>query len=321
MDLGLQGKVAIVTGGSEGIGKAAAASMAAEGASVLIAARRVDVLEAAATEIREQTGGNVTAVPTDVMDPEQVESLIQRAVDDHGRLDILVNNAGTSAGGAFLGVTDEAWQHDLDLKLYGSIRTSRLAVPLMRQQSGGRIINVTNLGAKAPGAASVPTSVSRAAGVALTKAMSKEFAADNILSDHRLHRPDKERPARNPLQCNAGKRPRYHTRPVLRRHGRSRSDRARWRVRGGRRRDSVPRIRAGELPDRHRHQHRRRNFPRSLALLNPKNTDSLPFPLAVSSFPRRRESIGGGRLFYLLSESHQLEKSLLPNAPRLPSLP
>ncbi len=181
MDLGLQGKVAIVTGGSEGIGKAAAASMAAEGASVLIAARRVDVLEAAAAEIREQTGGNVTAVPTDVMDPEQVESLIQRAVDDHGRLDILVNNAGTSAGGAFLGVTDEAWQHDLDLKLYGSIRTSRLAVPLMREQGGGRIINVTNLGAKAPGAASVPTSVSRAAGVALTKAMSKEFAADNIL--------------------------------------------------------------------------------------------------------------------------------------------
>ena len=80
-----------------------------------------------------------------------------------------------------MGVTDEAWQHDLDLKLYGAIRTSRLTVPLMRQQGGGRIINVTNLGAKAPGAASVPTSVSRAAGVALTKAMSKEFAADNIL--------------------------------------------------------------------------------------------------------------------------------------------
>ena len=181
MDLGLQGKVAIVTGGSEGIGKAAAASMAAEGASVLIAARRADVLEAAAVEIRSETGGEVTAVPTDVMVPEQVESLIQRAVDDHGRLDIIVNNAGTSAGGAFESVTDEAWQHDLDLKLYGAIRTSRLAVPIMREQGGGRIINVTNLGAKAPGAASVPTSVSRAAGVALTKAMSKEFAADNIL--------------------------------------------------------------------------------------------------------------------------------------------
>ena len=181
MDLGLHGKVAIVTGGSEGIGKAAAASMAAEGADVVIAARRADVLEAAAAEIRAGSNHRVVVIPTDVMDPDQVQALIDRTMEEFGRIDILVNNAGTSAGGAFLGVTDEAWQHDLDLKLYGAIRTSRLAVPLMRQQGGGRIINVTNLGAKAPGAASVPTSVSRAAGVALTKAMSKEFAADNIL--------------------------------------------------------------------------------------------------------------------------------------------
>ena len=181
MDLGLHGKVAIVTGGSEGIGKAAAASMAAEGADVVIAARRAEVLEAAAAEIRAVSEHRVIAIPTDVMDPDQVQNLIDQTVDELGRIDILVNNAGTSAGGAFLGVTDEAWQHDLDLKLYGSIRTSRLAVPIMREQGGGRIINVTNLGAKAPGAASVPTSVSRAAGVALTKAMSKEFAADNIL--------------------------------------------------------------------------------------------------------------------------------------------
>ena len=181
MDLGLHGKAAIVTGGSEGIGKAAAASMAAEGADVVIAARRVDVLESAAAEIRAVSQHHVVAIPTDVMEPDQVQALIDRTMDEFGRIDILVNNAGTSAGGPFLGVTDDAWQHDLDLKLYGAIRASRLAVPIMREQGGGRIINVTNLGAKAPGAASVPTSVSRAAGVALTKAMSKEFAADNIL--------------------------------------------------------------------------------------------------------------------------------------------
>ena len=181
MDLGLHGKAAIVTGGSEGIGKAAAASMAAEGADVVIAARRVDVLESAAAEIRAVSQHRVVAIPTDVMEPDQVQALIDRTMDEFGRIDILVNNAGTSAGGPFLGVTDDAWQHDLDLKLYGAIRASRLAVPIMREQGGGRIINVTNLGAKAPGAASVPTSVSRAAGVALTKAMSKEFAADNIL--------------------------------------------------------------------------------------------------------------------------------------------
>ena len=181
MDLGLHGKVAIITGGSEGIGKAAAASMAAEGADVVVAARRADVLEAAASEIRAVSEHRVLAIPTDVMEPDQVQSLIDQTIEEFGRVDILVNNAGTSAGGPFLGVTDEEWQHDLDLKLYGAIRASRLAVPIMREQGGGRIINVTNLGAKAPGAASVPTSVSRAAGVALTKAMSKEFAADNIL--------------------------------------------------------------------------------------------------------------------------------------------
>ena len=181
MDLGLHGKVAIVTGGSEGIGKAAAASMAAEGADVVIAARRADVLESAAEEIRAVSRHRVLALPTDVMVAEQVQSLIDTTMAQLGRVDILVNNAGTSAGGPFLSVSDEGWQHDLDLKLYGAIRASRIAVPIMREQGGGRIINVTNLGAKAPGAASVPTSVSRAAGVALTKAMSKEFAADNIL--------------------------------------------------------------------------------------------------------------------------------------------
>ncbi len=181
MDLGLHGKVAIVTGGSEGIGKAAAASMAAEGADVVIAARRPDVLEAAATEIRAGSEHRALAIPTDVMDPDQVRNLVNQTLEEFGRIDILVNNAGTSAGGPFLSVSDEGWQHDLDLKLYGAIRASRLVVPIMRQQGGGRIINVTNLGAKAPGAASVPTSVSRAAGVALTKAMSKEFASDNIL--------------------------------------------------------------------------------------------------------------------------------------------
>ena len=181
MDLGLHGKVAIVTGGSEGIGKAAAASMAAEGADVVIAARRADVLESAAEEIRAVSRHRVLALPTDVMIAEQVQNLIDTTMAQLGRVDILVNNAGTSAGGPFLSVSDEGWQHDLDLKLYGAIRASRIAVPIMREQGGGRIINVTNLGAKAPGAASVPTSVSRAAGVALTKAMSKEFAADNIL--------------------------------------------------------------------------------------------------------------------------------------------
>jgi NAD(P)-dependent dehydrogenase (short-subunit alcohol dehydrogenase family) len=181
MDLGLKGRVALVTGGSEGIGKAAAKSMAAEGAKVVICARRPDVLESAADEIRAATGGEVMAVPADVSVPAQLESLFEEIIAAHGHIDILVNNAGTSAGGYFEEVTDADWQADLDLKLHAAIRSSRMAIPHMRAQGGGRIINVTNLGGKAPGPRSVPTSVSRAAGIALTKALSKDYAADNIL--------------------------------------------------------------------------------------------------------------------------------------------
>lgn len=181
MDMGLNGKVAIVTGGSEGIGKAAALSMAAEGAKAVICSRRADVLEKAADEIRSATGGEVMPVPTDVTDTAQIKSLFDKVIGAYGRVDILVNNAGTSAAGYFETVTDEAWQSDLDLKLMAAIRFSRMAIPHMKANGGGRIITVTNLGAKAPGPSSVPTSVSRAAGIALTKAMSKDYAQDNIL--------------------------------------------------------------------------------------------------------------------------------------------
>jgi 3-oxoacyl-[acyl-carrier protein] reductase len=181
MDLGLNGKVALVTGGSEGIGKAAASAMAAEGAKVVIVARRQDVLEHAAAEIRRATGGEVTPLQVDVTSPELLQSLFDHVMESYGRIDILVNNAGASAAGYFEEVDDEAWHADLDLKLFAAIRCCRLAIPHMKQQGGGRIINVTNLGAKAPAARSVPTSVSRAAGIALTKALSKDYAADNIL--------------------------------------------------------------------------------------------------------------------------------------------
>ena len=181
MELGLQGKVAIITGGSEGIGKAAARSMAAEGAAVVICARRVDVLEAAAAEIREATGGQVLAVPTDVTQPEQVQRLMEQAVTTFGRIDILVNNAGTSSAHPFASATPEIWRTDLDLKLFGAIHCTQAVLPYLRAQGGGRIINLTTPGGKAAGARSVPTSVSRAAGIALTKALSLEYAPDNIL--------------------------------------------------------------------------------------------------------------------------------------------
>ena len=95
--------------------------------------------------------------------------------------DILINNAGTSATGEFESVTDDIWQADFELKLFAAIRLARLAIPHMKQQGGGRIVNITNIGAKQPRAKSMPTTVTRAAGLAFTKALSKEFAPHKIL--------------------------------------------------------------------------------------------------------------------------------------------
>jgi NAD(P)-dependent dehydrogenase (short-subunit alcohol dehydrogenase family) len=147
---------------------------------VVVCARRADVLEKAAQEVAEATGAEILPVQADVTSAQDVERLVQSAIDRFGRLDILVNNAGTSAAGPFESVTDEAWQADLELKLFGAIRATREALPHLRRAGGGAVINVISIAAKQPGGRSVPTSVSRAAGMALMKALSKELAADNI---------------------------------------------------------------------------------------------------------------------------------------------
>ncbi len=181
MDLGLTGQVALITGGSEGIGRATAEELSREGARVAICARRADVLEQAAAAIRSTTGAEVIAVPADVRDAGQIQRCITTVAERLGPIALLVNNAGTSAAASFEAVDDAAWQADLDLKLMAAVRTSRLVIPGMRAAGGGRIVNITNIGAKQPGANSLPTSVSRAAGIAFSKAMSKELAKDNIL--------------------------------------------------------------------------------------------------------------------------------------------
>ena len=180
MDLGLKGKVALVTGGTEGIGKATALTLAREGARVAICARRKPLLDAVAAEIT-RAGGEALAIVADMSKAADCKRFIDEAVRKFGRIDILVNNAGTSKRGGFLELQDEEWSADIELKVFGAIRCTRLAIPHMKKQGGGRIINITISSAKQPGAESMPTSVSRAAGLAITKALSKEFAADNIL--------------------------------------------------------------------------------------------------------------------------------------------
>jgi NAD(P)-dependent dehydrogenase (short-subunit alcohol dehydrogenase family) len=181
MDLGLTNKVAIITGGSEGIGKAAAQRMAEEGARVVIVARRPEVLEAAAQDIRAATRGTVLPVQGDVVEPETINRVVETTLHNFGRIDILVNNAGVSMAKPFEAVSDEDWESDFGLKVWGAVRFIRTVIPEMRKVGGGRIINVTNLAGRTPGASSMPTSISRAAGIAITKALSKDLAKDNIL--------------------------------------------------------------------------------------------------------------------------------------------
>jgi 3-oxoacyl-[acyl-carrier protein] reductase len=181
MELGLKGKVAAITGASEGIGRATALRLAAEGARIAICARGQSALDAAAAQIRQSTGGEVMTTAADVTKPGDMERLIEETVRHYGRLDIVINNAGSTSQSQFTDVDDAAYQRDLDIKLFAHIRVVRAAIPHLKKQGGGRIINLNMIGARQPGARQFPTAISRAAGLALTKALSKELAADNIL--------------------------------------------------------------------------------------------------------------------------------------------
>ena len=181
MDLDLAGKTALITGASLGLGRAMAKAFHGAGANVALLARREDILAGAAAEIEADAGGKVGAYPCDVTDPTAIEAAVTRATSELGDIDILVNNAGQSQTGRFEDLTDEVWQYDLDLKLFAAIRLSRLVFPGMKERRWGRIVNILNTAAKAPPPRSAPTSVSRAAGMALTKVLSGEGAPHNVL--------------------------------------------------------------------------------------------------------------------------------------------
>jgi NAD(P)-dependent dehydrogenase (short-subunit alcohol dehydrogenase family) len=180
MNLNLKGKVAAVTGGSEGIGRATALRLAELGASVAICARRAEVLEKFAAEIRA-AGGTVMTCIADATKPEDMSRFIDETVHKFGRVDIMVNNAGATGQAVFDTVDDVAWEKDIDVKLMAHIYTTRAVIPHMKKQGGGRIISLNMVAAKQPGAAQFPTTVSRAAGLALAKGLSKELAPHNIL--------------------------------------------------------------------------------------------------------------------------------------------
>lgn len=180
MELGLQGKVAVVTGASKGIGFCTALQLVKEGAHVTLCARGEKSLQVAAASIKKETGVDVFTVSADMTKEKDCREVIEKTVEKYGRLDILINNAGTASANSFEQVSGDLWQTDLDLKLFGAINCSKYAVPYLKEAGGGAIVNVTAVLAKTPPANSLPTTVSRAAGLALTKAMSKDLGQYNI---------------------------------------------------------------------------------------------------------------------------------------------
>jgi NAD(P)-dependent dehydrogenase (short-subunit alcohol dehydrogenase family) len=181
MEISLAGRAAIITGGSKGIGLAMATQFAASGADVAMVARGRATLDEAVAAVRAKAQVKVVGIAADVADGGGVQRAYDEAMAALGKIDIVVNNAGTSNTSAFEALTDEMLQQDLDLKLFGAVRLTRLAWPQMKARRWGRVINVLNIGAKAPRAASAPTSISRAAGLALTKVLAGEGAPHNIL--------------------------------------------------------------------------------------------------------------------------------------------
>lgn len=180
MDLELTGKVAIVGGGSSGIGYAIAHRLAREGARVLIWARGKDALDAAAQRIRAETGGEVVAVAADIHQPADNLRVIDAAVEAFFQLDILVNNDGAPPLGALLEFDDAAWQKAIQQNLMSVVRASRAAIPHMRKAGGGRIINITAISARQP-AAGFGLSVATWAGlIGYAKTLSLEVGPDNI---------------------------------------------------------------------------------------------------------------------------------------------
>ena len=178
----LTDKVAIITGGGRGIGRAIAIAYAAEGARVVIAARSGAQLDEVATEITAQ-GGEVLAVPTDMRSRAEVENLVQKTVAHFGGVDILVNNAGINPRGLFLDSTDEEWEQGWQINVMGVVYCCRAALSVMKQQGSGNIINVgSGMGQVGRSNLSVYCA-SKAALHGLTQSIAEEVWEDGIIAN------------------------------------------------------------------------------------------------------------------------------------------
>jgi 3-oxoacyl-[acyl-carrier protein] reductase len=176
----LEGRVAIVTAASRGIGRAIAQRLASQGASVAICARAPADLERARQDIHGLTGRDVLAHVGDVSRPEDVQAFFAKVIERWRTVHILVNNAGGPPLGTFADFSDADWQRALELNLFSVIRFTRLALPLMVEQGYGRVVNLTSISVKQPMDNLVLSNAVRAAVVGLSKTLSREYARYNI---------------------------------------------------------------------------------------------------------------------------------------------
>jgi 3-oxoacyl-[acyl-carrier protein] reductase len=181
MDLGLKGKVALVAGASQGMGRATALGFAREGARVGICARGEGPLNEAAEMIRKATGGEVLAMVADMTKGEEIQRFVNNSAEHFSRLDVIVNNAGGPPPGEFMKFTDADWERAFQLSFMSTMRMTREAVPHMRRVGGGRVINITSYSVKEPIAGLVLSNAIRSGVIGLAKTLSRELAKDNIL--------------------------------------------------------------------------------------------------------------------------------------------
>jgi 3-oxoacyl-[acyl-carrier protein] reductase len=180
MDLQLSGKTALVTGGSEGIGKAITRALASEGVDVAICARRKEPLEATAAEIARESGRKIVAIPADLTKDADAKNFIAQGAKALGRVDIMINNAGSAAGGVIETLTEDDWEKGLQLKFMGYVRCLRYVLPVMVKQGGGRVVNLIGNDGVKPSYWEIVPGAANAAGQNLTKSLAGQYGRHNI---------------------------------------------------------------------------------------------------------------------------------------------
>jgi len=184
VDLGIAGRIAIVTGGSRGIGRGVADALVREGCHVVVCARTEDELQATAEELREKAVGvaEVMAVPADLTRDDDRETLVERTLERFGGVDILVNNAGTvGEAGRFDEASVDTWRDVFELNLFAVVDLTRRVVPHMREQGWGRIVNISSENGTQPYPDMLPYSATKGALDNFTKGLSKAYARDGVL--------------------------------------------------------------------------------------------------------------------------------------------